>query len=182
MWTDYLSCQKRAQGESTNPHYSGAVGVDDPPSLTLPYFLSKWEAPGWAPSYLQDENEIVHRLAALVQVMVCSQAVALVKPHFLVDAGMLQQVQQNLLGDAQGAEHIHLCPVVEKRDSVHRAQRGLHNHTRLLLPPEPRHLPNTRELGRPHTRLPWLAGGGASPASALSHLAGRSRPSGAPRC
>lgn len=145
MWTDYLSCQERAQGESTNPHCSGAVGVDDAPSLTLPYFLSKWEAPGWAPSYLQDENEIVHRLAALVQVMVCSQAVTLVKPHFLVDAGMLQQVQQDLLGDAQGAEHIHLCPVVGKRDSVHRAQSGLHNHTRLLLPPEPGHLPNTRE-------------------------------------
>ena len=40
--------------------------------------------------------------------MVCSQTVVLVKPHFLVDAGMLQQVQQDLLGDSQGAENIRL--------------------------------------------------------------------------
>lgn len=64
----------------------------------------------WTHSYLQDENEVIHRLAALVEVVVRGQAVALVKPHFLVDAGMLQQVQQDLLRDAQWAEHIHFCP------------------------------------------------------------------------
>lgn len=50
-----------------------------------------------ARGHLQDEHEVIDRLAALVQVMVGSPAVVLVKPHFLVDAGVLQQVQQDLL-------------------------------------------------------------------------------------
>lgn len=82
-------------------------------------------------SYLQDENEVIYWLAALVQIMVCGQAVALVKLHLLVDTGMLQQVQQDFLRDSQWAEHIHLCPTVGERDSVHWGPNGLSSH----LPP-----------------------------------------------
>lgn len=76
-------------------------------SLTFPT-CPAGGGPAWAPSYLQDEGEVVRRLAALVQVMVCGQAVALIKPHFLVDTGVPQQVQQDLLRHSQWAEHIHL--------------------------------------------------------------------------
>lgn len=81
--------------------------------------------------YLQNENEVIYWLAALVQIMVCGQAVALVKRHLLVDTGMLQQVQQDFLRDSQWAEHIHLCPTVGERDSVHWGPNGLSSH----LPP-----------------------------------------------
>lgn len=81
--------------------------------------------------YLQDEDEVVYRLAALVQIMVCGQAVVLVKHHLLVDTGMLQQVQQDFLRDSQWAEDIHLCPTVGERDSVHWGPNGLSSH----LPP-----------------------------------------------
>ena len=84
-----------------------------------------------AGKYLQDEDEVVHWPAALVQVVVGSQAVALIKPYFLVDTGMLQQVQKDLLRDPQRAEDVHLCPTVGKRDgdTVLWAQHSPRQHT-----------------------------------------------------
>lgn len=98
------------------PHCSGGVSLDAPPLLSPGPRCRQAAGSRLARHYLQDEDEIIHGLAALVQVVVCGQAVALIKSHFLVDTGMLQQVKQDLLGDPQWAEHIHLCPTVDKRD------------------------------------------------------------------
>lgn len=59
--------------------------------------------------YLEDEDEIIDRLVALVQVVLGSQAVAVIELHLLVDAGVLEEVQQDLLGDPGWAEEIHFC-------------------------------------------------------------------------
>lgn len=62
-----------------------------------------------ASSYLQQQDEIVHRVVSCVQVVTRAQAVVGVKVHFLVDARVTEQVEQDLLRDASGAEVLHLC-------------------------------------------------------------------------
>lgn len=113
-----------------DPAYPGGMHLDVPLPIPSPH---PGQAVGCRPAgtYLQDEDEVVHRPATLVQVVVGGQAVALIKPYFLVDAGMLQQVQEDLLRDPQRAEDVHLCPTAGKRDgdTVLWAQHSLCQHT-----------------------------------------------------
>lgn len=60
-------------------------------------------------AYLQQQDEVVHRLVAGVQIVARAQPVVRVEVHFLVDAGVTEQVEQNLLGHAARAEVFHLC-------------------------------------------------------------------------
>lgn len=54
---------------------------------------------GWDSSaYLQQQDEVVHRVVAGVQVVARAQPVAGVKVHFLVDTRVAEQVKQDLLG------------------------------------------------------------------------------------
>ena len=52
-----------------------------------------------------------------VQVVTRAQTVVGVKVHFLVDARVTEQVEQHLLGDASGAEVLHLCRGSKVRDT-----------------------------------------------------------------
>lgn len=70
-----------------------------------------------ASSYLQQQDEIVHRVVPCVQVVTRAQTVVGVKVHFLVDARVTEQVEQDLLGDASGAEVLHLCRGSKVRDT-----------------------------------------------------------------
>lgn len=72
-------------------------------------------------THLQQEDEIVHWMVACVQVVIRAQTVVLVKVHFLVDTGVTQQVEQDLLRHAAGAEVLHFCrrgSKVRARDRV----------------------------------------------------------------
>lgn len=59
-------------------------------------------------------------MVASVEIVAWTQSVVWVKVHFLVDAGVTEQVEQDLLGHAAGAEVFHLCrgQRSEKRDTV----------------------------------------------------------------
>lgn len=59
--------------------------------------------------YLQQQDEIIHRVVSRVQVVTRAQPVVVVKVHLLVDAGVTEQVEQNLLGHPSGAEVLHFC-------------------------------------------------------------------------
>lgn len=57
---------------------------------------------GWIPEeghpmHLQDEDEVVDRPVTLVQAVLCSSPVLLVKLQLLDDVGVLQKPQQDLL-------------------------------------------------------------------------------------
>lgn len=58
---------------------------------------------------LQQQDEIVHWVVSRVQIVSGAQAVVGVKVHFLVDTGVTQQVEQDLLRHTSGAEVLHLC-------------------------------------------------------------------------
>lgn len=60
-------------------------------------------------TYLQQQDEIVHRVVASVEIVAWAQPVVWVKVHFLVDTGVTEQVEQDLLRHAGGAEVIHFC-------------------------------------------------------------------------
>lgn len=60
-------------------------------------------------AHLQQQDEVVHRVVACVQIVSRAQAVVRVKVHFLVDTGVAQQVEQDLLRHAPGAEVLHFC-------------------------------------------------------------------------
>lgn len=61
----------------------------------------------WLHTYLQQQDEVVHRVVSCVQIVTRAQPVVWVKVHFLVDTGVTEQVEQNLLGHASGAEVLH---------------------------------------------------------------------------
>lgn len=48
-------------------------------------------------------------MVARVQIVSRTQTVVWVKVHFLVDTGVAQQVEQDLLRHAPGAEVLHFC-------------------------------------------------------------------------
>lgn len=48
-------------------------------------------------------------MVARVQIVSGAQTVVGVKVHFLVDTGVAQQVEQDLLGHSAGAEVLHFC-------------------------------------------------------------------------
>lgn len=81
-------------------------------------------------TYLQQQDEIVHRVVASVEIVAWAQPVVWVKVHFLVDAGVTEQVEQDLLGHTAGTEVFHLCrgQRSETRDTVSSAP-GLWCHT-----------------------------------------------------
>lgn len=58
-------------------------------------------------TYLQQQDEIVHRMVARVQIVAWAQPVAGVKVHFLVDTGVTEQVEQDLLRHTSRAEVLH---------------------------------------------------------------------------
>lgn len=58
-------------------------------------------------SYLQQEDEVVHRVVACVQVVDRAQPVVVVKVDLLVDAGVTEQVEQDFLRYASWAEVLH---------------------------------------------------------------------------
>lgn len=60
-------------------------------------------------THLQQQDEVVHRVVARVEIVSCTQTVVGVKVHFLVDTGVTQQVEQDLLRHSAGAEVLHLC-------------------------------------------------------------------------
>lgn len=60
-------------------------------------------------THLQQQDEVIHRVVARVQVVSGAQAVVGVKVHFLVDTGVAQQVEQDLLGHSARAEVLHFC-------------------------------------------------------------------------
>lgn len=62
-----------------------------------------------AEAYLQQQDEVIHRVVAGVEVVARAQPVVWVKVHFLVDTGVTEQVEQDLLGHASGAEVLHFC-------------------------------------------------------------------------
>lgn len=62
-----------------------------------------------ARTHLQQQDEVVHRVVARVQIVSGAQTVVGVKVHLLVDTGVAQQVEQDLLGHSAGAEVLHFC-------------------------------------------------------------------------
>lgn len=60
-------------------------------------------------THLQQQDEVIHRVVARIQVVSGAQAVVGVKVNFLVDTGVAQQMEQDLLGDSAGAEVLHFC-------------------------------------------------------------------------
>lgn len=50
-------------------------------------------------AYLQDEDEIVNRLATLIQVVLLRALGIFIEPQILSDVGMLEDPQQNLIRD-----------------------------------------------------------------------------------
>lgn len=60
-------------------------------------------------TYLQQQDEVVHRVVARVEIVSCTQTIVGVKVHFLVDTGVTQQVEQDLLRHSAGAEVLHFC-------------------------------------------------------------------------
>lgn len=62
-----------------------------------------------ADTYLQQQDEIVHRVVSRVQIVSRAQPVVWVKVYFLVDTGVTEQVEQDLLRHASGAEVLHFC-------------------------------------------------------------------------
>lgn len=57
--------------------------------------------------YLQQKDEIVHWVVAGVKIMCWAQTVVRVKVHFLVDTGVTEQVEQDLLRYTCWAEVFH---------------------------------------------------------------------------
>ncbi len=60
-------------------------------------------------THLQQQDEIVHRVVSRVQIVTRAQTVVGVKVHFLVDARVTEQVEQDLLRNSRRAEVLHLC-------------------------------------------------------------------------
>lgn len=63
----------------------------------------RWAGEGWRAD-LQDEDEVIGRLVAGVQVVADRRLVVLVKLELLNDLRVLEQPQQDLLGYQRGAE------------------------------------------------------------------------------
>lgn len=78
-------------------------------------------APPAGGTYLQQQDEVVHRLVAGVQVVAGAQPVVGFEVHLLVDTGVAQEVEQNLLGHPGRAEVLHLCRARGHSQHLHAA-------------------------------------------------------------
>lgn len=68
-----------------------------------------WSPPPWvAATYLQDEDEVVHGFALLVDVVVGRPLVTVVELDLLDHVGVAQDSQQHLVWDLRRAEEAHL--------------------------------------------------------------------------
>lgn len=59
------------------------------------------------PRHLQDEDEVVDRAVALVEVMLCCLLILSVILELLDDIGVFQEPQQDLLREVGGLERLH---------------------------------------------------------------------------
>lgn len=60
-------------------------------------------------THLQQQDEVIHWVVARVEIVSGTQTVVGVKVHFLVDTGVTQQVEQDLLRHSAGAEVLYFC-------------------------------------------------------------------------
>lgn len=72
--------------------------------------------------YLQQQDEVVHGLVPGVQVVARAQTVVVVEVDLLVDAGVAQQVEQNLLRHPDRTEVLHLWRSSEEEGDLKKKQ------------------------------------------------------------
>lgn len=92
----------------TNPRASPAAeAAKSKARWATPCHHTAGGSPAPLPPHLQDENEVVDGAVALVEVMLGSLLVLTVVLELLDDVGVLEEPQQDLLGEVGGLEGLH---------------------------------------------------------------------------